>query len=44
MRGCVESTHNPYTAPAATASVLTPLGLLLYFPAFSKRARAWYGK
>jgi hypothetical protein len=24
--------------------VLTPLGLLLYFPAFSKRARAWYAK
>ena len=24
--------------------VLTPLGLLLYFSAFSKRARAWYAK
>ena len=24
--------------------VLTPLGLLVYFPAFSKRARAWYAK
>lgn len=27
-----------------TASALAPLGLLLYFPAFSKRARAWYGE
>ena len=39
------NTHNPYTPPAATvADVPLRVGLLLYFPAFSKRARAWYGK
>ena len=26
------------------AQIFTPLGLLLYFSAFSKRARAWYAK
>jgi len=29
---------------AVTALVLSPMGLLVYFSAFSKRARAWYAK